>query len=307
MDRLSNRAIWLFYSIAFLESLYFYAPVASLYRLNYGVTLFQITIIESAFFLVTILLEMPWGFITARIGYKNTLVAAGAFNLLAAFLFWQAEGFGMFLIQRCLLAVAFSGFSGCDIAYLSRLSEHDSLHKVMGRYNAASFFALMIIGVIFPFVLPLGFKALAILTLLCTGTGFIMRLFLPKVEAEPQDKLTFIKQLKALWLVLKSNRLFILFVICGAIALVLLLPILRFAAQGYLPFEQLLKTQRTGGASRAVAISAYSMVASIVGIGLEPLLGMGADEAIRNGFITGFIVLLMASVVSLLVWRKISR
>ena len=216
MERSSIRAIWLFYIVAFLESLYFYAPVASLYRMEYGVTIFQITLTESAFFVSSLLLELPWGFVTARIGYKNTLLVAGAFNLLAAVMFWQAAGFGIFLAQRCILAIAISGFSGCDIAYLSRLVEPDKQHKVLGRYNAVSFAALVVVGVSFSFVQPLGYRMLAMLTMLCIGTGFILRLWLPKVESEPEDVLPFRQQLKALLLVIRHNRFFLLFVICGA-------------------------------------------------------------------------------------------
>ena len=383
MNRSSKRAIWLFYAIAFLEALYFYAPVASLYRMEFGVTLFQITLIESAFFAVALLLEMPWGFFTARFGYKNTLLATGALNVLAATLFWRANGFGMFLAQRCVLAAAVSGFSGCDAAYLSRLAEPGEYHKALGRYNAAPFMAVAATGAGFSLILPLGYRMLALLTLLCVSVGFILRLWLPQVEAEPQDMLPLRQQLRALGQVLGQNRPFLLFVICGAVlyeventltvffsspayqgagiaqswygvlnlslnlvgmagsllsvrlaekgagravaacwlmalvsgamlcftqsalALIVLLPLLRLAAQGYRPCELVLKNQRTGGASRAVVLSAYSMAGSIVGITLWPLLGAGTGAALRYGFYTGFSLVLLAALITLTVWRRI--
>ena len=44
----------------------------------------------------------------------------------------------------------------------------------------------------------------------------ILRLWLPNVESEPRDLLPPRRQLKALWVVLWHNRLFLLFVICGS-------------------------------------------------------------------------------------------
>ena len=383
MRRSSIRAIRLFYIVAFFESLYFYAPVASLYRMAYGVTIFQITLIESAFFVASLLLELPWGLVTTRIGYKNTLLTAGAFNSLAAVLFWRADGFSMFLAQRCVLAVAVSGFSGCDIAYLCRLAEPDKQHKTLGRYNAVTYVALVIVGISFSFVQPLGYRMLAMLTMLCIGVGFILRLWLPKVEAEPQDMLPLRQQLVALWYVIRHNRPFLLFVVCGAalyevqntftvffsspayhaagialgwygalnlslnlmglaasllsvrlakkgigwavaacwlaalasaavlcftqsaLALIALLPLLRFAAQGYLPCEQVLKNQRIGGAGRAVVLSAYNIAASIIGVLLGPLLGIGTSMELRYGFFAGFGILVLSSSVVFIVWRKI--
>jgi hypothetical protein len=81
----------------------------------------------------------------------------------------------------------------------------------------------------------------------------------------------------------------------GAVALILMLPLLRFAAQGYLPFEQLLKIHRTCGASRAVVLSAYNMIASIIGITLGPLLGAGTGIATANGIFTGFVLILLSA------------
>jgi len=381
----SVRAIRLFYAVAFFESLFFYAPVASLYRMEYGVTIFQITLIESVCFVITLLLEMPWGFVTARIGYKNTLVAAGALNLLAALLFWRADGFVIFLIQRCVLAVALSGFSGCDIAYLSRLTRPEARHKTLGRYNAVVFMALSTVGLSFPLVRLFGYRTLALLTMICIGIGFVLRLWLPQIESEPQDTLPPRRQIMALWQVLKHNRRFLLVVVCGAmlceventftvffaspayqaagisqnwygglnlslnligmaggllsarlakrgtglavavcwllalisaaalcltqnmLALILFLPLLRLAAQTYIPCEQALKTKRTGKASRAVALSAYSMVTSLVGVSLGPLLGAGTGAALKYGFYIGACIIVLAAAIMFFVYGRTAK
>ena len=110
------------YLIAFLQGMVFYGPVATLYRTAAGVTVGQIALIESISYLLMILLEIPWGLVTARIGLKNTLAVSCVLYFVSKVIFWQAEGFGGFLAERALLAVVLTGFSGCDTAYLYRLS-----------------------------------------------------------------------------------------------------------------------------------------------------------------------------------------
>ena len=71
---MQKRNIRLCYAIAFLQGLVFYAPVATLYRQANGVGVFQITVIESISLAASLAMELPWGWIADRIGYRNTLV-----------------------------------------------------------------------------------------------------------------------------------------------------------------------------------------------------------------------------------------
>lgn len=65
-----NKNIYIMYAIAFLQGMVFYAPIATLYRQSVGITILQITIIESISLIVQISLEVPFGVIADRIGYK---------------------------------------------------------------------------------------------------------------------------------------------------------------------------------------------------------------------------------------------
>ena len=69
-----KRNIPLMYAVGLTQGMVFYGPVATLYRQAQGVTVFEITLIESISMLLCILLEIPWGMVADRIGYKKTMV-----------------------------------------------------------------------------------------------------------------------------------------------------------------------------------------------------------------------------------------
>ena len=69
-----KKNIYLLYAISFLQGLVFYGPVATLYRQAAGVSVFQITVIESISLALCIAFEMPWGLVADRIGYRKTMI-----------------------------------------------------------------------------------------------------------------------------------------------------------------------------------------------------------------------------------------
>ena len=62
------------YIISLLQGMVFYAPIATLYRTTQGLSVFQITLTESLFFILCLLMEIPWGIIADRIGYRKTMI-----------------------------------------------------------------------------------------------------------------------------------------------------------------------------------------------------------------------------------------
>ena len=86
-----KRNLYLMYAIAFLQGMVFYGPVATLYRQAQGVSVFQITVIESISLILCILLEVVWGVAADKIGYKKTMVFCCALYFLSKIIFWRAE------------------------------------------------------------------------------------------------------------------------------------------------------------------------------------------------------------------------
>jgi len=78
-----RRNLHILYVIALLQGMVFYAPVASLYRQAAGLHFTQIALIESISYLLALLLELPWGMIADRIGYRKTMICGCGFYFLS--------------------------------------------------------------------------------------------------------------------------------------------------------------------------------------------------------------------------------
>ena len=78
-----KKNIVLMLLLGFLQAMVFYAPIATLYRQAQGITLSQITIIESICLALCLLLELPWGIVAD----KNRLQAHHDLLQLALFYF----------------------------------------------------------------------------------------------------------------------------------------------------------------------------------------------------------------------------
>ena len=74
----NRRNVALLFAVYFLQGLCFYSSVATLYRLEAGLTLFQTGLLESISLAAMLLLEIPWGRAADRIGHRRTLVICSA-------------------------------------------------------------------------------------------------------------------------------------------------------------------------------------------------------------------------------------
>lgn len=120
------------YAIALLQGMVFYGPVATLYRQAQGVSAFQITLIESISLILCLALEIPWGIVADKIGYKRTMVFCCGLYFISKIVFWQASGFGWFLLERVLLSIVIAGLSGVDSSILYLSCDEGKSQKVFG-------------------------------------------------------------------------------------------------------------------------------------------------------------------------------
>ena len=176
MDTRRNTA--LFFAAYFLEGLCFYAPVATLYRQAAGLILAQIGAIESVSVALMLLLELPWGRVADRLGHRRGIVLSTALYALSKVVFWRAEGFGGFLLERVILAVALSGLSGCDSAYLYACGAPEEGQRRFGLWGAVQTTGLVTAGVCSTLFFGEHYRAAAGWTVVTYGLAALLTLFL---------------------------------------------------------------------------------------------------------------------------------
>lgn len=141
MDR---RNIYIFYAMALLQGMVFYGPVATLYRQAAGVGLGQIALMEGISLALSVALELPWGVLAERLGYRRTMLLCSGLFFVTKLIFWQAAGFGGFLLERILLGVVTAGLSGMDTGMLYLSCPPEEAHRVFGVYNNMSILGLLL-------------------------------------------------------------------------------------------------------------------------------------------------------------------
>ncbi len=105
-------------------SLHFWLPVFFLYFLSV-LTVQQVLILEGVYYWAVVLLEVPSGYFSDRIGRRPTLLIAGIAWTAAYLLFAVSHSFPVFVAAQILLAVGMAFKSGTDSSLL-----YDSLLTV---------------------------------------------------------------------------------------------------------------------------------------------------------------------------------
>ena len=183
-----KRNIYLMYGISLLQGMVFYGPIATLYRQAAGVSVFEITLIESISLALCIALEMPWGVVADRIGYKNTLVISSLIYVASKVVFWKAGGFGGFLLERVMLSVVMAGMSGCDVSLLYLSCREGESHRVFGVYNLLNTVGLLTAALLFSVVVGDDYRLAGFLTVLTYAAAAVLSFGLKEVKEIERSK-----------------------------------------------------------------------------------------------------------------------
>lgn len=195
-----KRNIYLMYAMTFLQGMVFYGAISTLYRQAQGVTIFQITLIESISYALCIALEVPWGVVADRIGYKRTMVLCCWLYFLSKIIFWQASGFGGFLAERVLLSVVITGFSGVDTSILYLCAGPQNSQHVFGMYNSLGMAGLLAASAVYTLFVGENYRLAALLTVFSYGAAAVLSLGLTEVRpaaAETKAREPFVSTLRA--------------------------------------------------------------------------------------------------------------
>lgn len=184
----SRRNIYIMFAIALLQGMVFYGPVATLYRQAVGLTIVQITIIESISLALCIGFELPWGLVADRIGYRKTLILCSGIYFISKIVFWRAEGFADFLLERILLSVVLAGFSGCDVSILYLSCKEEESQKVFGIYQFLGTAGLLGSSILFSVFIKENYRLAGFLTMISYGMAAVLSLGIQEVKLTKREK-----------------------------------------------------------------------------------------------------------------------
>ena len=214
---LKKNNIRVMLAISLLQGMVFYASVATLYRQAAGLSVFQITLIESISLALSMLLEIPWGMLADRIGYRKTMIGCSFLYFLSKIVFWQAQGIGGFLAERLLLAVTLAGLSGVDESILYASCREEEVQKVFGRVQALGTAGLMFASVVCTLFIGEDYRLAGFLTMLAYGLAAALSLFLEEPKApgsiRPSPLAGFRESLGQIF----RSRNLLLLILCGTL------------------------------------------------------------------------------------------
>lgn len=209
-----NRNLYLLCTIAFLQGLVFYGPVATLFRQNRGLSLNNIFILETIFIVLMFIFEVPWGYIGDRIGYKNTLIVSFFLFFLSKIIFYNAHSFNIFLLESIIVAISISGISGCDSALIYTSIDGEDSDKAFSYYSASSTSGFLVASFMNSFIVKYSLDLTAFLTIIPYGIAFILSFFLVDIhQHRNEEKIGLIDSFKSL----KHNKIIFIFIISIAL------------------------------------------------------------------------------------------
>ena len=209
----------------FFSTLYFYAPVGTLYLQGRGLSLMQINSIWSIIVATMFLSEIPTGLLADRIGHKWAIVLALALQALGEVIYLFAQAYWIFVLDAIVAGVGFAFGSGCVAALV-----HDSLQssgregemsEALGVIEAAQRFANLLAysvgGLLVAQLTQRRFTLAIAVTASAVIVGCIVALTLeePRVPREPGHRESSWRLLSDGWNMLRHNRQFRHLVLLG--------------------------------------------------------------------------------------------
>lgn len=183
---------YIFYLMFLFEGMVFYTSISTLYRQAAGLSIFQISIIESISLITCLLLEMPWGLLADRIGYRLTIILSAFFYLVSKIIFWQAYSFTGFLLERLVLSIALSGMSGCDMGMLYLSCEKEDSQKAFSICTNMQLSGMLFAALIYSLLLShRDYRVSSFLTIISYSIVFILSLGLTEVKEPYKENPSF--------------------------------------------------------------------------------------------------------------------
>ena len=204
-------------AIQCLQGMTFYTSIAALYRQAAGITLFQMSVIESLSLVASLLLEVPWGIVAERIGYRRTLIISNAIFFLSKLVFGRASSFGDFLVERLLLSAAIAGLSGVNQSYLYLSCDETEAQRVFGLHAVFGHIGALFASFVFMAFIGSRYRLSALLTAIAYAAAAALSLLLTEVRPPKKERQSVLASFGQSALLLVKTRGLLPLVLCGAV------------------------------------------------------------------------------------------
>lgn len=135
LKKIQNN-IWKIHLNTFLNETMFFIPILVPFLKDFGFSMEQILLGESAFALTLVFLEVPSGYFADRLGRKTSIVTGAVFNIIGFTLYATFQSFWQFVIANIVIGVGLAFVSGADSALLyeslEQLKKLNIYKKVQG-------------------------------------------------------------------------------------------------------------------------------------------------------------------------------
>ncbi len=186
-----RRLATLYYSFQLFFGLLLWVPVFYQIQKQSGLSDPQIFQIQSIYYLVFCLFELPTGLFADRFGFRKSMILGGLTLVTANLLPLFAADFYGFLLHFCLIALARSFVSGASSAYLYEyLRNRDQAHqyaRVEGNARAVGLIARIVLWAFSGYMVLLNPLLPYALTVLSAGIAFVMAILLPDLKKSPAE------------------------------------------------------------------------------------------------------------------------
>lgn len=148
-----KKNIWKIYLLKLIGAFGLFTPVIVLFLQENGLSMTEVMILQSAYSVAVVLLEVPSGYFADHLGRRKTLLIGSSFMTLGIGVYSLGQGFWSFLVAELTFAFGGAFYSGADSAMLydslkemGRETEYKKLWGKTGSYALVSTAAASILG-----------------------------------------------------------------------------------------------------------------------------------------------------------------
>ncbi|MCH7493545.1 MFS transporter [bacterium] len=236
-----NIRLYPWFSAAF--NAYFWVPVFFLY-FSARLPLSQVLALEAIYYGAVVILEIPSGYLSDRVGRRPTLLLAGISLVVAYALFATGSSFGAFALAQVALAMGIACNSGTDTSFhydsladLGRTEEFAAREAKVARLGFLAGAAAALLGGAVG-VVDLRLAYVLSLVAALAALALALRFVEPGARARGDVTIGFGRQMAAVWGLLRDRALlwlmafYILMTVVNHIPYEFYQPYLRLLAEG---------------------------------------------------------------------------